>query len=171
MFGLIGVVVGITLHRRGPDELPSSSFSLFSLLAVSWGVEVIALRATSAVEQSVAMMVLDTVVDFAFVWGLLTVFSRPRRFRQTMSALLGADIVTNLVTAPLIYWHEALHAPAGTATIPSFLSLLVAVWSIDIAGFVVSRAIERPYALGVTIMLAYVFIYYALRSTLFPTTV
>jgi hypothetical protein len=88
-----------------------------------------------------------------------------------MSALLGADIVTNLASMPLIYWHEALHVPPGTATLPSFLLLLVAVWYIDIAGFVVSRAIERPYPLGVAIMLGYVFLYYAVRNTVFPPTV
>jgi len=171
VFGLIGVVVGITLHRRGPDELPSSPGFLLSMLGVSIGVQLIALRTTAAADQTLVMIVLDQVVNFAFVWGMLTVFERPRRFRQTMSALLGADIVTNLASAPLIYWHDALQVPAGTATLPALLLLLVAVWSIDIAGFAVSRAIERPYALGVAIMLAYVFLYYAVRNTLFPTAV
>jgi hypothetical protein len=167
---VIRVIAGIAVHRRGPDELPSSPYSLLSLLAVSWLVELTALRTTAA-DQSVVLMFLDTAVDFAFVWGVLTSFERPRRFRQTMSALIGADIVTNLASAPLLYWHEALHVPEGTATVPTFLLLLVAVWAIDIAGFVLSRAIERPYALGVAIMLAYVFIYYALRNTLFPASV
>ena len=141
------------------------------MLAVAIGVELTTLRTTAAADQTLVMTVLDQVVIFAFVWGMLTLFERPRRFRQTMSALLGADIVTNLASAPLIYWHEALHVPAGTATLPTFLLLLVAVWYIDIAGFVVSRAIERPYALGVAVMLAYVFLYYAVRNALFPQTV
>jgi hypothetical protein len=171
VLGLIGIVVGIALHRRGPDELPSSPLFLLSMLAVSMGVELVALQTAAAADQTLVMTLLDQVVNFAFVWGALTVFRRPRRFRQTMSALLGADIVTNLASMPLIYWHEALHVPPGTATLPSFLLLLVAVWYIDIAGFVVSRAIERPYPLGVAIMLGYVFLYYAVRNTVFPPTV
>lgn len=168
MLGVIGTVVGITLHRRGPDELPSSPYFLLAMLGTSMLVELIALRATAAADQTLVMTVLDQIVNFAFVFGLLTVFGKPRRFRQTMSALLGADVVTNLASAPLIWWHEALHPPPNTATLPSFLLLLVAVWAIDIAGFVVSRAIDRPYALGVALMLAYVFLYYAVRNTLFP---
>jgi small basic protein len=169
--GVIGIIVGITLHRRGPDELPSSPYFLLAMLAASMLVELTALRATTAADQTLVMTVLDQIVNFAFVFGVLAVFERSRRFKQTMSALLGADIVTNLASAPLIYWHEALHPPPNTATAPSFLLLLVAVWAIDIAGFVVSRAIERPYALGVAIMLAYVFLYYAVRNTLFPQAV
>jgi hypothetical protein len=166
--GVIGIIVGITLHRRGPHELPSSPYLLLAMLAASMVVQLTALRATTASDPTFVMTVLDQAVNFVFVFGVLTVFERPRRFRQTMSALLGADIVTNLASAPLIYWHEALNPPPDTATVPSFLLLLVAVWSIDIAGLVVARAIERPYALGVAIMLAYVFLYYAVRSTLFP---
>jgi hypothetical protein len=169
--GPIQVIVGITLHRRGPDELPSSPYFLLLMLGASSCVQLVTLRIATATDRTTVLVLLATGIDLLFVWGVLAVFERPRRFTQTMSALLGANVVMNGVSAALVLWDRTLAAPADTATIPSILILLVAVWAIDVAGFVLSRALERPYAFGVLIMLAYVFIYYGLRNTLFPSTV
>jgi hypothetical protein len=168
---LIQVIVGITLHRRGPDELPSSPFFLLMMLGGSLFVELITLRLGAVVDSAVAVSLLDTVIDLAFVWVVLTAFNRVRRFRQTMSALFGADIVMNIISAGLSLWNDSLNAPDGEATIPALLFLVLAVWSIDVAGFILSRALERPYALGVAIMLAYVLLSISIRATLFPATV
>jgi hypothetical protein len=168
VLGPIQVIVGITLHRRGPDELPSSPYFLLLMLGASSCVQLVTLRIATVADQAAVLMLLATVVDFAFFWAVLAVFGRSRRFRQTMSALLGANIVTNGVSAALMVWDQTLGAPPETATIPGVLILLVAVWAIDVAAFVLSRALERPYALGVLIVLAYVFLYYGARNALFP---
>jgi hypothetical protein len=34
--------------------------------------------------------------------------------------------------------------------------LACALWVVDVAGFILARALERPYALGAAIMLGYV---------------
>jgi hypothetical protein len=101
-----------------------------------------------------------------FVWAVLRLFDRERRFKQTATALLGADTLLNLLSLPLVLWNQSLEG----ATAPALLFLLLAIWSIDIAGFVLSRTLERPYALGVAIMLGYVLLSISLRMSFFPTT-
>jgi hypothetical protein len=169
--GPIQVIVGITLHRRGPDELPSSPYFLLLMLGTSSCIQLMTLSIAAVGDQATVLMLLATAIDFVFVWAVLAAFERLQRFRQTMSALLGANIVTNGVSAVLMLWDRGLGVSPETATIPGVLILVVAVWAIDVAGFVLSRALERPYGLGVLIMLAYVFAYYAIRNTLFPSTV
>jgi len=107
--------------------------------------------------------------------GFRVVGTRPPRVdgaeKVTGRALFGADIVMNIISAGLSLWNDSLNAPEGEATIPTLLFLVLAVWSIDVAGFILSRALERPYALGVAIMLAYVLLSISIRATLFPATV
>ena len=168
MLGLIQVIVGITLHRRGPDELPSSPYFLLLMLGASSCAEIIMLRIGAAEDRVVVLMLLAPAIDVVFVWAVLALFQRANRFTQTMSALLGSNVVTTGISAGLTLWDRLLMAPPENATAPRILILLVAVWAIDIAGFVLSRALERPYALGVLIVLAYVFLYAGLRQTLLP---
>jgi hypothetical protein len=115
---------------------------------------------------AVPVLLTDTALDLVFVWAVLRLFDRERRFKQTATALLGADTLLNLLSLPLVLWNQSLEG----ATAPALLFLLLAIWSIDIAGFVLSRTLERPYALGVAIMLGYVLLSISLRMSFFPTT-
>lgn len=166
MFRLISVVLGITVHRRGPDELPASPFLLLVMLLGSECAQLTTLRFASAADDAILLLLSAVVVDFVFVWGVLVVFERRQRYLQTMSAFLGAGIVVNVINAALVAWNVALNAPANATTAPQVLLLLLQVWSVDIGGFVIARAIDRHYVLGVVIMLGYVLLSTSLLRTL-----
>jgi hypothetical protein len=173
---LILAFVDIMLHRRGPADLPSSRFLVWLLLAVSLGVELGVLYANDRSMREAAVSVLVTLLDVWFVWALLRTFNRQRRFRQTMSALLGTKTILNVLGAPLLPWlnaSTAASAASSTAaaaepqiTLPLLLTALLGIWSIDIAAFVFARALERPYLLCVAIMLGYVLLIVSLQTTL-----
>ena len=171
MLRLIFAFVDIMLHRRGPEDLPSSAFLVWFLLVLSLGVELAILFANDGTPRAAAVSVLVALLDIWFVWALLRAFSRQRRFRQTMSALLGAETILNLVGAPLVPLL-ASSASSGAApaepqiTFPLLLTALLGIWSIDIAAFVFARALERPYVLCVAIMLGYVLLIVSLQTTL-----
>ena len=166
MLRLIPVILGITVHRRGPEELPSSPFVVLLLLGASECAQLVTLRIAEAPDEAILVMLLSVAMDFVFVWALLAVFERRQRFWQTMSAFLGAAVVLNVISAVLVAWNQSLHAPATATTAPDVLLQLLQVWSVDIGGFLLARAIDRHYALGVVIMLGYV-----LLSTSFLSTV
>jgi hypothetical protein len=111
-------------------------------------------------------MLVSVAMDFLFVWAVLAVFERRQRFWQTMSAFLGAGVVLNVISALLVAWNQSLQAPASATTAPDVLLQLLQVWSVDIGGFLLSRAIDRHYAFGVVIMLGYVLLSTSLLSTL-----
>ena len=165
MLRLIPVILGITVHRRGPDELPSSPFVVLVLLGASECAQLVTLRLAAAPDEAILVMLLSVAMDFLFVWVLLAVFERRPRFWQTMSAFLGAGVVLNTISALLVGWNQSLHSPAEATTAPDVLLQLLQVWSVDIGGFLVSRAIDRHYALGVVIMLGYVLLSTSLLST------
>lgn len=170
MLRLIFAFVDIMLHRRGPEDLPSSTFLLWVLLAVSVAVELGLLAANGGSARAAVVGLLVAFLDLWFVWALLRAFGRERRFKQTMTALLGTETILNLLGAPLVPLVIASASAEPELTLPLILTALLGVWSIDIGAFVFSRALDRPYALCVAIMIAYVIMILTLRTTILQTT-
>ena len=166
MWRLIQVFVDITLHRRGPEQLPSSQFFFLLVLGISVLVDLLVLLVDEAAARNVLVTLLTTAIDIAFVWAVLRAFDRQRRFRQTMSAMLGVNAMLSLLIVPLALWSQSLEVAEGEVALPWVFLLLLAMWSIDIAGFVLARALDRPYALGVAIMLGYVLLTVTLQQSM-----
>jgi hypothetical protein len=160
--------VDIAFHRRGPEDLPASTFLLVLVVAVYVFVASLALHLAPPVERAALLLALDTTVYCGFIWGVLKSFNRERRFRQTAVALFGADTLINLLSVPLLLWGGGLEAADATPPAAAIAVLLLLCWQIDIAGYVLSRAIERPYVVGVSIMIAYVLLSFSVRASLSP---
>jgi hypothetical protein len=158
--------VDIMLHRRGPDSLPSSRFLLWLLLAASLAVDLTITWWAGGSGRALAVDVLVLGLDVWFVWALLRTFNRQPRFRQTMTALLGADVVLSLLHAPVIPWLEVPDPQNPALTLPMLLTVFAFVWAIDINSFVFSRALERPYLLCVAIVIGYYLLIRSLQVTL-----
>jgi hypothetical protein len=163
---LILAFVDIMLHRRGPEELPSSKFLLWLLFGASVALELVVAWWTGASGAVIAVGVLVALFNLWFVWALLRTFNRQRRFQQTMSAMLGADLVLTLLHAPVIPYLELPSPERPGVTLPILLTTAVFVWSIDINAFVFSRALDRPYLLCVAIVIGYALLMFSLQATL-----
>ncbi len=170
MWPLIQVFIEITLHRRGPEQLPSSQFFFMLVLAVSVAVDSFVLLVDHAPVGRVLLTFFITALDIAFVWSVLRTFALERRFKQTMAALLGTNALLSLLIVPLALWSQSLDVADGDIALPWVLLLMLAIWQIDIAGFVLGRALNRPYALGVAIMLGYVLLSTSLQQSMLPFT-
>ena len=166
MLRLILAFVDIMLHRRGPDTLPSSPFLLWALLPASLIADFAVLWLAGQPPRAFALDALTLGLDIWFVWALLRAFNRQPRFRQTMTALLGAGLLLTALQAPLAAFEPPLDSEAPTLTPRGLLLLLTYVWAVDIAGFVFSRALERPYFLCVSIVIGYSFLILSLQETL-----
>jgi hypothetical protein len=165
---LIFAFVDIMLHRRGPDSLPSSGFLLWLLfgcvLATAFAVRMI----EGITPLGVAVTLLLAGLELWFVWAVLRAFGKEPRFWQTMTAVLGTDLIINVLAAPLVPFSEP---PTSTEQQLSFAWMALAaleLWSIDIMAFVLSRALERPYLLTLAIVIAYVFLMASLQLSLIP---
>lgn len=160
--------VDIALHRRGPEDLPASRFLLGLVLAASLAIGLAALQVNSTVPRAAAMLLLDAALFLTSLWLVLKLFGKSRRFLQTATAMIGTDALLNLIALPLIYWDGASGAPPEELTPPRFLFLLLLFWWLDIGGYVLSKALARPYIVGVSIVIVYVLASVSLRDALFP---
>lgn len=154
---LIAAIVEIALHRRGPDYLPSSGFLLAALFVVYLLVGAVVLRAGASLDgRAAAGVVVDSLLYLGYCWIVLKTFGRQRRFKQTASALLGVDALISLLGIPVLALNGMMQSSESLATVPLLLFYVLFFWSIDVAGFIMSRAIERPYIIGVLVVVAYV---------------
>ena len=169
MLRLILAFVDIMLHRRGPESLPSSQFLFWALLALSIVADSAIIWLAGGAGRAFVVSLLITGLDIWFVWALLRMFDRQARFRQTMTAILGVDVLLALLQVPLV--RPLLDAPPPdpqnpTMTLSGLLLLIILVWSIDISAFVFSRALERPYFLCAAMVIGYFLLIRSLQVTL-----
>jgi hypothetical protein len=163
--------VDIALHRRGPQDLPASRFLLGLVLIAYALVSALALFVISATRSDVILVGIELIVDLGVVYLVLKVFEKTRRFLQTAIALVGTGVVLSLINVPLLQWDEMLQAPPTELTTPRLLMLLLFIWSLDIAGHIVSKALGKPYIVGVSIVVVYEFASLSLLEALIPAPI
>ncbi len=170
MWPLTAAFIDIALHRRGPEDLPASQFLLGLVLLAYLVVSALTLTVISATRTHVILVLLELVADLGVVFLLLQFFQKGTRFLQTATALVGTGVVLGVIYIPLLRWDELLAAPPTELTTPRFLILLLFIWSLDVAGFILSRALGKPYIVGVSIVIVYELASMALRDAFFPAT-
>jgi hypothetical protein len=145
---LAAAFVEIAMRRRGPETLPDSSFLVFTLVLLYVLVGLLYFFVQGELTAfNFGFLVIDTVLLFAFVFAVLTFFKLERRFRPTVSALLGADIVITLTYVPFACAALLLGLEV---TDPPFFWVLIALflWSNFIGGFILARALSQPLIVG-----------------------
>lgn len=163
------IFVDIAFHRRGPAALPASRFLFVLVLVAYLTVSLLALQINWPLSQAVGPLVADVTFCMAFFWATLQITQHGGRFWQTVTALLGAETFLSLVALPLLVLRSA--ATGNETFEPMMVLLLTAVlfWSIDVGGFILSRALEQAYVVGVLIMVGYVISSFMLGELLFPS--
>ena len=168
MLRLIHALFDIMLHRRGPDSLPSSPFLFWLLLAAMLASAFAAEALAGITLRTAAVMLLIVGFEFWFVWAVLRLFERQRRFRQTMSAVLGTDAILITLTIPLIPLAEPVTAASQEFSAANLGIDALRIWSILVLAFVLSRALERPYLLTLAVSISYFFLMLILYGTFVP---
>ena len=168
MLRLLSAFFDIALHRRGPDSLPASSF-LLGLAAIA-NIACIALAVQVGSDARPFLLTAvraETGLGVLFVWSLLRAFAREKRLMQTLTALLGIDALMTALSLPFMSVRSFEQSGADPG-LPGFLLLGIFLWNLDVWGFVVARAIDRPYFLGLAFVIGWMLLIQALHSAMFP---
>jgi hypothetical protein len=102
------------------------------------------------------------------VWSLLRAFALERRLKQTLTALFGIDALMTALSLPILLSARSLEESGSDPGLPQLIYIAVSIWNIDVWGFVVGRAIGRPYFLGLAFVVGWVLLITALHSAMFP---
>jgi hypothetical protein len=99
--------------------------------------------------------VVYTALMFLFVYTVLALFRLERRFRQTVSAFLGADIVITLGYLPIPAFGVLTGQDLQSAGF-QLLSLVFAFWLIYVCATILARSLSQPLIVGLGFEILYV---------------
>ena len=159
MWRLAAAFVEIALHSRGPESLPASPLFFRIVLAAYLLAGATLLSSAGALDTTAALLfVFNCGLYLGYIWLILEVVKFRSRFVQTATALLGVDTFFNLLGIPIAAWTAAAQAAESLATFPALLTVALFLWSIDVAAFVLARALDRPYMTGLLIVIPYIMV-------------
>ena len=167
MKALVHYFIELCLLRKGPQDLPASTTLLQVLLLVYLGVGVLVGAATG---QGLGVALLQTLVDLAFLLGLLyaglRLVGRLPRLVQAASALVGSGaLLSLLVLVPLGMASGGDESEMTGFAALLFLALLA--WSILVTGHILRHTLDLPLVQGALIAVAYNLLAYSLLGALF----
>jgi len=145
----------VCLLRHNPEIVPKHPYFLFLVLMANLACSITlstiisgepALRIATGVVVSVATLA-------ALVYLICSLRGTSDRFVWTMSVLLGCDLVLTAIFAVIVPLARMLNEAAVIAAYATF-----AIWSVTVFGFILSRSLKSPMALGVGLAFSMVLI-------------
>ena len=169
MWSLAKAFFEITLHERGPADIPASWF-LFCLvltadIVTSLGTLLVSPDGNLA--STLMLIALSTSTVLLFIWISLSLAGKPQRFLQTATAFFGIDTILTFLSLPVLWWAQPV-AGQEPQLGPTLLLAVVLIWLVDVFGYILSRSLAVPYVVGVLLVVAYEASLYQLSKPLLP---
>ena len=154
----------ICTFASGPNAIPANT-TLTALVVGAYS-----LVTFSAVwllgEENITILraAANTIVALAgtagLVWFVLLMFDRNSRYLQTITAIVGADLLLTLVSL-------AVYLPINAASpqIASIIAMLIFLWTLAVYGFIFHRALEIHFGFGLALAVFVVIFTIAITQT------
>lgn len=170
MFALLQTFWSVALRRLGPEDLPDSKFLLGVILMVYVCVQAPLIW----ILYNSSLVILQTILAqltmmSACVWGMLMLAGHRTRFRQTMIALIGTSALLSALTVPFVVWHQSILAADSELRLPAVAILMILIWSLAVDGHIFSRALSRPFVIGLMIAVCYYIVSSSFMTEILPT--
>lgn len=149
--------IEIALFRKGPQDLPASGFLLGLALALHAVVLAISIYIFPAgdVPVAAARTLASVVSEFVLVWVVLLAFNKGQRFLQTMTAVVGVDIVLGLAFIPLLASLPPTPDHGQLSAFQSLVYLGLMAWGVTALAWILRHAINVSSLTGAAIALSY----------------
>ncbi len=169
MLAYVQALINIALRKSGPEDLPDSRFLLGLTLVVYLITQIpLALIAYGPNEIVARAVFVSLILLFVVVWVLLALTGHRARYQRTLTAMLGTSALLSALSTPVSLWRQStLDAGTGVAT-PSTIIFAIMLWSIVIDGHIFSRALSRPFGIGLFIGIGYFLLHTTILFELMP---
>ena len=170
MWQLVVAFGEIVLRRRGPESLPDSDFLVLFLLAAYVLVTLVDLTMIGGLTRlDLVLLSANIALLLAFVFATLTFFKVERRYRQTISAIIGAEIVITLTYLPFAIVAIALGIDVAEGPF-LWLRLGFLFWWLFVAACVLARSLSQPLIVGMMFAILYLHTSLSISYLLTPAT-
>lgn len=167
---LLQLFVQICLLRKGPQDLPASTFLLQLCIAVYVLSGGILLASEIVVLKALLQAMVEAGLLLLFLFALLRVFEKSSRFLQTATAAFGCGAVMTVLTLPILFWAQTLKDSGQDMELASFLLLGLLAWSFVVLGHILRLALNRARFTGMALAFFYMIASYQIMFRLFPVS-
>ncbi|MCK4742322.1 MAG: hypothetical protein KAT25_00730 [Sulfuriflexus sp.] len=145
----------ICLLRAGPQDIPASLFLLRLVVVLSVIVGVFLNLQTEGFSQSLMISLFNVVWLTAFLYFSLQLRGKLPRFKQSIIAMMGTNVILGLLIMPFMYHLVAAEAAGESAPFAFQLFLLLLVWDITVFAHIIRHSLDIRLGYGFVISLGY----------------
>jgi len=169
MLAYVQALINIALRRSGPEDLPDSTFLLGLTLALYLVAQLpLALIAYGPSDILLRTVAVSLLLLFSGLWILLRLTGYRARYRRTVTAMLGTSALLSILSIPFSVWRQSMLSADSNVAMPSTFLFALMLWSLFIDGHILSRALSRPFGIGLLISIGYFFLHTSLLYELIP---
>jgi hypothetical protein len=155
--------IDLCLLRRRPQDLPASSALLLLVVAAALlGGALLALTARAPLMLGVGQTALDLLLMLGALHLALKLTSKPQRFLQTGTALVGADTVIGLVSLLPVGLAGPSIEESQQLLLVAVLFMALVAWSVVVAGHILRHAFDITLTQGAVVAVAFDIVSYVL---------
>jgi len=169
MQALIFRFFDICILRAGPQDLPSSLFLLRSVVLLSTIVGVFLNLPTEGFSQSLAISLFNVVLLTVFLYAGLRLRDKLPRFRQSLAAMMGTNIIIGLVMMPFMFALVSAKLDGEASPIALQVFLLLLVWDITVFAHIIRHSFDIRLGYGFLVSLGYLILSWMLIDIIFVT--
>ena len=166
MIKLFTLFLEICAFKKGPQDVPAAKALLQLLAGLYLSISVLVLALNLDLTEAFLQATVETVLVLGFPWLLLNLAKKPGRYLQTVSALLGCDILISLCALPALSSLSIQPTPLGLAAV-----IMLMIWNWLVTGHIFKHALSQPFLFGIGVALLYFLLSYQIIAMLFPAPV
>ena len=159
----------IALWKRSPAQLPASLFLLALVAAAAVLLELLsALLPPVSNDRMPVRILLSVALPLGFAWAVLVLARRRQRFLQTGIALLGVEVLVELILYPLGSLIHVMGSERLVSMPIEVLMLVGLIWYMLACANIWRVALDSGLSLGVALSVGYFLLSIVLEQRLLP---
>ncbi len=163
MYELIKLFFEIAIFKKGPQDIPTSTWLLRLLIPVYMGINYLILMLSVDMFNALLQVIVEVILIIAFARGLMYFARKPERYQQTACALLGTDALISLIAFP------ALATLIGQGSALAFFAVVaLMLWHWVVTGHILRHALSQPLIFGLGVAFLYLLASFQIMALLFP---
>jgi hypothetical protein len=161
-------ILALLILKSAPQDLPYSPQLSVQLAVVYILSGIVVLQTTVAPDDILAGILLGLLVQVLFTYLVLRALNKRARFVQTISAMLGAGILFNLLSWPVFAFFSDDAPNENLQATMSLVFLLVISWEVLVKAHIFKHALDMKMFGALALSFSLFFISVALSQLLFP---
>ncbi|HIF17712.1 MAG TPA: hypothetical protein EYG50_08425 [Cycloclasticus sp.] len=165
---LLRLFLDLCLIKKGPQDVPDNTMLMKIVFFTYFMSGTVLLSGNIPIIDAVIQALIDTVLIGLFMYVLVSFFSVPNRFNQSLIAIYGSGALITVFSTPFIFWVQTLsnnEQPTGAAGLVVFL---IVCWSFVVMANIIRETIRKNLSTCLLLTFCYLYLSYQLINMLYP---